>query len=265
MRHVRKFIKIALTAARSDMAYLSEVLGRTLFLGVVLFIFLRLWQVTFSESGADRLGGLSLSDMLWYLTLSEAIVLSDTRLTRKVDDDVRSGTLAVNLIRPVSYPMYTMSVFLGERMLRFATNLTIGGLVALVLVGPPPVEAITPLLVLPAVLLAFILDGSMQLVLGLFAFWMEDTSGLFLIYSRLRMILGGMLIPIQLMPDWIRPFLNALPFPSTIYAPAHLFVTGDAGAFGALVFNQTCWILVALSASALVYKKALTRVAVNGG
>ena len=68
-------------------------------MGAILYIFLRLWQVTYSETGASELGGLSLPQMLWYLVMTEAIVLSEPRVTDDVDQDVRTGALAVQLIK----------------------------------------------------------------------------------------------------------------------------------------------------------------------
>ncbi|MBX9695062.1 MAG: ABC-2 family transporter protein [Cyanobacteria bacterium] len=260
-----KYFKIAATAARSNCAYLSEVVSRSIFLGVVLYIFLRLWQVTFSESGHDRLGGLTLSEMIWYLTMSEAIVLSDSRMSQQVDEDVRGGTLSVKLIRPIAYPLYTLSSFLGERIVRFLLNLIVGGAVAFIFVGPLSINWMTPLLVIPAVFLAFVLDGLFQLIIGLAAFWLEDTSGIFLIYSRLRMLLGGMLIPVQLLPQWLVPTVNALPFTSVIYAPAYLFVTGGCEDFAGLFLRQLVWIAVAAVSVRFVYDRALKIVAVNGG
>ena len=47
---------LGLIAARSNLAYLGEVATRTLFLAVILYIFLQLWRVTYSETGSATLG-----------------------------------------------------------------------------------------------------------------------------------------------------------------------------------------------------------------
>lgn len=74
---------------------------------------------------------------------------------------------------------------------------------------------------------AFALDFLGNFLIGLGAFWLEDTSGLTIIYSRLTMILGGMLIPIGLFPESLQPLLKLLPFASIIGGPARLFVDPD--------------------------------------
>src|SRR5262249_59654028 len=85
---LRKYTWLGLIAARSNLAYLSEVATRTLFLAVILFIFLQLWRVTYSETGAVRLGGLTLAQMLWYLAVTEAVTLSAPPVAPEGDQGV---------------------------------------------------------------------------------------------------------------------------------------------------------------------------------
>ena len=53
-----KYTWIGYTAARSNLAYVGEVISRTMFMAVVVFIFMRLWTAVYAGSGAARLGGL---------------------------------------------------------------------------------------------------------------------------------------------------------------------------------------------------------------
>ncbi|HNP70904.1 MAG TPA: ABC-2 family transporter protein [Kouleothrix sp.] len=261
----RKYSWIALTAARSNLAYLSEVATRALFLAVILYIFLRLWQVTYGETGAERLGGLSLPQMLWYLAMTEALTLSAPRVAAEVDQDVRTGALAVQLIRPLDYPLARLWTTLGERVVRFGLNTGVGAALALLMVGPIAFSPGGLLLFALALPLAFTLEFMGQFLIGLAAFWLEDTSGLMLIYSRITMILGGMLIPLELFPPAAQPALRALPFSSIIYGPARMFVHPDAAFLADLLLRQGLAIVLLALAVALVYRAGLRRIHSNGG
>jgi ABC-2 type transport system permease protein len=265
MLGLRKYSWIGLTAARSNLAYLGEVATRTLFLGVILYIFLQLWRVTYSETRSIQLGGLTLAQMLWYLAMTEAITLSAPRIAQEVDQDVRTGALAVQLIRPLDYPLARLWTTLGERLVRFALNAAVGAAIALLLVGPIPFTAVGLLMFALALPLAFVLDFLGSFLIGLAAFWLEDTSGLTLIYSRVSMILGGMLIPLELFPEWLQPILRALPFASMVYGPSRLFVRPDAAFLTDLVVRQGIAIGVLALIVAAVYRMALGRIHSNGG
>src|SRR5262249_36876972 len=172
MKAIRKYTWIGYTSVRSSLAYWGEIAARTIFMTMILYIFLRLWTAVYDGAGADRLGGLSLKQMLWYVMITEAIVLSAPRVSVEVDEDVRTGRLAVHLLRPLSYTLFLMAKTLGERAVRFAMNIVSGSIVALVLVGPIPLS-LSGLgmfaFILPA---AFVLDFLAYLFIGLFAFWL---------------------------------------------------------------------------------------------
>ncbi|MBC8075592.1 MAG: ABC-2 family transporter protein [Chloroflexales bacterium] len=228
-------------------------------------MFLQLWRVTFGETGAERLGGLTLPQMLWYLAITEAIILSGPRVASEVDQDVRTGALAVQLIRPLDYPLARLWTTMGERLVRFGLNASVGALIALLFVGPVPLGFLTLLLFPWALLAAFVLDFLATFLIGLCAFWLEDTSGLLLLYRRGVMLLGGMLLPLELFPQWAQPLLQALPFASIVYGPARMFALPDAGFFMGLIVRQGIAIAALTVAVALVYRAGIGRIHANGG
>jgi ABC-2 type transport system permease protein len=158
-----------------------------------------------------------------------------------------------------------LSTTSGERVVRFALNLSVGAIITFALIGPIELSALGLMIFALSLPAAFVLDFLGNFLIGLGAFWLEDTSGLMLIYSRLGMILGGMLIPLELFPESIQPVLKVLPFSSIVYGPAHLFVHADLAELGFLLLRQGSAILVLAAAVILIYRNALSRVYANGG
>lgn len=265
LNNLNKYWAIAFVSAKSNLAYAGEVWSRLFFLSVILYIFMRVWNVVFAHSHAANFSGYSLNDVIWYLALTEAIMMSAPPLTPKIDEDVRTGAIAVQLVRPLSYPLYRLASTLGERAVRFAVTGFAAFCIALVLAKPPEqlfYGACFALVALPG---AFVLDFVGFLLVGLSAFWLEDTTGLSLIYSRLTMILGGMLLPLDLFPQSFQFILKALPFGNIVSGPARQLVHPDPAVLLALLANQALWIAVLGTAVAVVYSRAIHRVALNGG
>ncbi|MUG98702.1 ABC transporter permease [Scytonema sp. UIC 10036] len=261
---MKKYIWIGLTADRSNLVYIGEVASRGIFLFVILYIFLQLWRVTYAETNAEQLGGLTLSQMIWYLGITESIVLSNPPIAQEVDHDVRTGALAVQLIRPVSYPLYRLWTALGDRIVRFSLNISVTVGLVLLFVGLIPISLTSLLLFLIALPRAFVLDFLGNFLVGLAAFWLENTSGLMLIYGRIMMILGGMLLPLDLLPNEWHPLLKALPFASILYGPARLFVNTDLAFASKLLLKQGIAISVLGLLVACVYNTAVKRIHANG-
>jgi ABC-2 type transport system permease protein len=265
MKALHRYSWIAITAARSNLSYLSEVVARTIFLFVVLYIFLQLWRVTYQETQATQLGGFTFAQMFWYLGITEAIVISAPRVAQEVDQDVRTGALAVQLVRPLSYPFYRLWTNLGERLVRFSLNICVSATLALYFVGPIPLSLSGIGCFIVVLLLALTLDFWCTFLVGLGAFWLEDTNGLMLIYSRSTTLLGGMMIPLELFPDSWQPILQNLPFASILYGPARLFVAPDFQNALLILRQQVIMLLVAGCLVTWVYQIGIRRIQANGG
>jgi ABC-2 type transport system permease protein len=245
--------------------YLGEIAVRTVFLATVLYIFVQLWTVTYEAMGRQTVAGFSVAQMIWYLTLTESILISRPRVSREIDQDVRSGDVAYQLIRPYDYVLFRLAAYLGERALRFGSCLAIGTVLALLYVGPIELSPTALLAAGLVVLIGTVVDFLGAVAIGLCAFWVEDTQPLQLLYDRAIMLLGGLLLPLELFPDWIAPILAALPFQLILYAPARIAVTGDLSNLAPILVQLGVTLALTLALARGVFALATRRLHANGG
>src|SRR2546425_8393534 len=133
-----KYLAVFRVSVANNLAYITEVFFRAIFLLAFIFIFLQLWTATFAAKGLHSVGGFHIHDLVWYLAATETIALSLPQLTRLIDQEVRSGQLAYLLGRPSSYLLYHFAQYLGERLVRLVLNSAVAFTIALIFVGPPP-------------------------------------------------------------------------------------------------------------------------------
>jgi ABC-2 type transport system permease protein len=261
---LRKHAAIVRTQLAHGLAYPLDLLSRGLTILIFMWVFLHLWRATFAASGAVVIDGLTLRDTLWYLVLAETIVLSRPRLSTEIATAVRDGSVAYTMSRPVGFLAYHMSRGIGDAAVRAVPTFLLGGALVWLVLGPPP-----PLVGWPvagvAVLLAWLLDFAMASLIGLLAFWTEDVSAFEWIYSKIQLILGGVLIPLDFLPEWLHAIATRLPFAYTVWAPARLFVAPERGLALRLFAGQLLWLAVALAVLALFWHRAAGRLSVNGG
>jgi ABC-2 type transport system permease protein len=265
MKAWRKYFALTAISAKSSFAYFGEVAVVIIFLGVVLFILLKLWQAAYLQQGHAALAGIGLVQMMWYLMITEACVMSATRIADMVDEDVHTGVIATQLVRPIYYPLSQLSRNLGERSIRFITNMVLGSLVVFILIGKLQLNPLAFLMLLIVMPLAFTIDFLGNFMMGLTAFWIENSSGFALLYSRLSWILGGMLLPVDLFPSWCRELIYILPFSQVLYGPARLFVDPSWENLISLVIRQLISVLLMSFLMWFVYRQALRQVFSNGG
>jgi len=253
------------TSVRNQLAYAGEWALRGVFLAMILYVFLQLWRATYSGQPGGLIGGFTLPQMLWYLAITESIILSRPGLNRLVDAEVRTGDIAYTLLRPYAYGGYRLMAYLAERLLRFATLMSIGVLLATLYVGPVPLRAQDLAGALAALLLACLLDFLGAFGIGMLAFWTEDTSSIGLLYDRAVMLLGGMLLPLELFPEPLGAIARALPFSTLVYGPARLALGAAPESVALLLARQALFIVAGTAVVTLLYRRAFRGIAVNGG
>ena len=191
----------------------------------------------------------------------------DVEQTGTVRDYLRAGkdgSVAYLLNKPFNFILYHFAAGLGDSVLAFGGNLIIGGAVVWLMVGSPP--GITGwLLASIAVVLAWLLDFCFSALIGLSAFVVEDSKAFRWIYQKFLLLLGGVLIPLDFFPAWLQTISLNLPFAWIIYGPARLFVDPSLARLGNVLMQQGIWLAVVGGTVWLLYRRAVTRLVINGG
>lgn len=265
MLPARKYAAIFRVSLLSQLAYPAEMWLRTIFVLMIMFVFSSLWHTTYGELGRSLLGGLSLTQMLWYLAITESIILSRPRDAVKIDEEVRTGQLAYQLARPYNYLLYRFAQTIGERLPRFAITLAVAAGLAALFSGGVGVAWEGLLAGPPVLLLALALDFVFVSAISLLAFWVEDAAPFLFIYDRFLMILGGMLLPLELFPSTLETVARLLPFSAIVYAPARMFVDPRPEELTALLVQGALTLVVAVALIAALFGYATRRLQSNGG
>lgn len=260
-----KYAAIAQINLQNNLAYAGELAYRSIFMVVILYVFVQLWRATYRAVGAPTIAGLSFRDTLWYLVMTETLILSKLRFADRMSEEVKDGSLAYTLNRPYNYLLYHWAYGLGDTLMRLAINFSAGAILVTALVGPMPFDPVYALPLVVSIALALVLDFCFEGLIGLSAFVTEDVSSIQLIYSKILFILGGMLIPLDFFPVWLRDLALALPFNYVIYAPARLFVAFDLARWLQVTCFQVVWIGVFGLALWALFRVGLRYVSINGG
>jgi ABC-2 type transport system permease protein len=263
-KRVQKYWAIFKTQLLNSLAYPGDLASRSLAIVLFMWIFAQLWRATYRSVGQEVIAGLTLRETLWYLMLAETIMLSKPRLSSTIAEAVKDGSVAYLLNKPYNFLLYQVSVGLGDSVMNLVFNALAGGVVVWLMVGPPPDPRGWPL-VLVAVIAAWLIDFCIAAMIGLTAFVTEEVSAFEWIYQKVVFILGGMLIPLDFFPDWLRTIALALPFAYTIYGPARLFVEPDLARFVTLLLMQGFWLATLGLLLTFLYRRGVAWLTINGG
>jgi len=213
--------RAATISARRLIASPSALVTVGAFYLMVSSVLAGLWS-TAAEAQGGSIVGYSSAALVWYIVTSEgAINAVPLRLIETIGTDIGSGTIETEMLRPQSVVGLRIAGEIGSAVLRLGVCVVVGTGFALIVAGPPPVLG-AALLALPALLLAVIANIVAHHAFAAGAFWLRDAKSAWFLYQKLVFVLGGMLLPLEVLPRPVELVAKALPFAAVSYAPARL-------------------------------------------
>lgn len=223
-----------------------------------------LWTTIFTINGETIISGFTLPMMVWYLVLTESIVTAQGHLIEKIGDEVKTGEIANYLNKPYNYLFYKYFSILGETVTSFFLIFIVGGIVALILVGPINITIELIPIIAITTLFGLTLNFLFAFNLGILSFWLEESKALHFLYQKMVFVLGGMLVPLEIFPELIKEISLVLPFSYISYYPAKIFVQQNTLVLGAIIV-QFIWIILLLGIGLFLFNKLSKRLSINGG
>lgn len=262
---VIKYTHVFKVSIMDAMVYLFDFIGRSGFFAFIIAVYLMLWKVIYSDE-TTVIEGFDLRMMIWYLVLTEIITLSSFDYFSEVATDIKTGNVAYLLNKPYNYITYCFANNMGKILFRLLINTVVGIIIGMIYVGTlGSFEFYMVPFLLVAVLLGTFIDYFINFTLALTAFWLEENVAFRWIYQKLVFTLGGMLLPLDLFPEWLEGISKALPFAYITYGPAKLLVDFSYNNFNNLLFGQIIYLMLAVLLCYSVYRRGVKKLNVNGG
>ena len=261
LRAIPTLLRVGLAEAVS---YRTELLVWLLATNMPL-VMLALWTAVAREAPVGRFGQQDF--VAYYLAALVVRLMSGAWVVWELTFEIRQGTLAYRLLRPI-HPLVAYAMENVAAMpLRLAVSLPVA-LLALWftsadrLTHDPLLLALFPFTVLGGWLITFLAMA----IVGTLAFRVDSATSLFEIWMGLYGLLSGYLIPLELFPAWVVALARVLPFRSMLGFPVEM-VTGLLTRQQALVelCIQWGWIAALFIGARAAWRAGLRHFAAFGG
>jgi ABC-2 type transport system permease protein len=245
-------------------AYRAEFLVWILTTTIPL-VMLGLWSSVASEKAFRGYGE---DDFVAYY-LATLIVrnLAGTWVAWQISEEIRMGSMAMRLLRPIHPFMSFGASHIGAIPFRCLVVLP----VALALLLSSGANAMTrePVqlaLLVPSLALAWLISFSILFAIGALAFWITKMMGVLNLYFGLFMLLSGYLLPLPLLPGVVRDIAAWLPFRFMQSVPVELMTRPMPASDAALlILGQLAWAVALLAFALFVWRRGVKRFESVGG
>lgn len=261
MRRVGRYLAFVRIAAARAVVERYSLVGQAAFLAVFLGIFSGLWK-TVAEDGMPIPA--SPASLVWYLAITEWILMSVPLVHLDIESEVRRGDIAYHAARPVSLVAGWLAQATGAFLFRAPVLAVAAFAGAWAFTGELP-DARVWLHVVPLGLVAGLVLTILHVPVGLLAFWLPDVSPPYWVAQKVLFVLGGLTLPLSLYPAWARDLALATPFPWLLWAPAARVIGSGEGPGPWALIPLGAWGVLALAATGWLHTRAHRMLQVNGG
>lgn len=246
--------------------YRSEIIFR--FIGNLLKVMIQvsIWTSLLGVGGIVE--NIDLKDMITFTIISSIVrMLIQSNIAYIIATKVRTGEIAMDLIKPINFKGYFFSEQLSENSFGF---LTIGLPVLLFSIlsyGFKMTSSVLYfILFLTSLILGITIMFYIDYILGLCIFWVKNEVYIGFIGRALFDIFSGALIPLWFYPNFLVRMAAYLPFRLVAFEPIAIYLGKlDLEASFKVLLLQVFWIGILYLIERGVWKAAQNKVFIQGG
>jgi ABC-2 type transport system permease protein len=261
------YLAFAQSAFQTQLAYRNEVWTNLFGKLVQVFARVAIWMAVYA--GTTSISGVSLKQMVTYALLGGVITgaIRYELIIGGIGQALKTGDVAVWLLKPVSFPLYVIVSELGRAAFRLVVLvLPTVAVVAMIYGMLPPASVFDGVMFVAYLLLGYAITCLISALFGLLAFWLLTSFSLEWLMQAILNLLSGSLIPFWFFPQPFGVIAEHLPFAWIVYYPAAVWLGRLEPTESLLYFGiGVGWaVLLAMSVAAL-WRLASTRIVVQGG
>ncbi|MGH7659397.1 MAG: ABC transporter permease [Vulcanimicrobiaceae bacterium] len=258
------YVEFAKKAFAREATYRMEVFTNVGSIIVRIYLMRMVWLALYAQNAAPQ--GISLHQILTYtviaLLMSLILEIDGTRMIR---EKLREGSIATDLMKPISPAMYFFSDGLGQTALHAILILPSLGFALLLVhidVPPPATLAVFAL----SFALGYLVNFALNFCMNCIAFWTLETFAMQLIVRWCSDLLSGQIIPLLFFPGVLQRIVLTLPF-AAIYSTPLLIYIGKIPPeeYERALFVQAGWLVLFSLLGAVIWRAGQRRLVVQGG
>ncbi|MGE5672653.1 MAG: ABC transporter permease [Mycobacterium leprae] len=242
--------------------YWTSLLGQAV--GVVILVYF--WKGVYGS--ATSIAGIGENQALNYILLAQVLVPTvRSGLTLEMGGLLVQGTIGIEMLRPldlqVRYFVQSLTFVVTGFLREGLPVALLGALVfGIHLPSDPRIWGAAALSMLLGMGTLFCFDWAFACL----AFYTTESWGLHVLREGVATFFSGALIPLAMLPGWLRSVAVSLPFGQALYVPVSMLAgLTPVSQAPRIWMSQLLWLVGGALFSRLVFANAVRRVTVQGG
>lgn len=192
-------------------------------------------------------------------------MLFNNSIVFKINDDFKSGKIAITKTKPINYYGAIYFEELGKIFSKFIFFVPIS---LIIYIFCKEAIVFNMMFFLLSLILSIVLNILLEFIIGILSYFMGSSIGLYMFNESLKTIFSGLIIPLTLFPDIINNLANTLPYKYIYYYPLMLISDEkliSSSIFLKLLSSQFIYTLIIFLVFVFLSKLADTKLVIHGG
>ncbi len=232
---------------------------------VAMVVYVYLWRAVYANTGT--IAGLTLETTLAYILLARIFQpLAEFTLILEFGWHLKEGGIAMLMLRPLDLQLSYYAEALANLALSLLRQVPAILLATMFFGLRWPAEPAAWAVFIASALLGRSVIFCLDWMASCVTIYTNATWGFWALVTSVAIFFTGGLLPLAMMPDWLRAIVVNTPFSQAIYVPISL-LSGLTPLSEAprLLLVQLLWLVVLLPLSRLIFNFAVRRITVHGG
>lgn len=235
---------------------------------IYLIIVYSLWKSIFSSSDSQIINGMTFQDTMVYLVLASSMfMLLESHLTWRMHEDIQSGKIVLDIIKPLGYQAFKYAGIFGEVIFSFVTTFIPTFIIVYFLSDSKIQLGFNLIFFLISMIIGVFISLNIDFFIGTIGLYTQSIWGINMMKEVILLLFSGAVIPINFFPEHLRQITMRLPFQSIYHAPLQFLVNKNMSYIDGIetLITQILWVFVLGILSYLFWMKSLKTITVNGG
>lgn len=243
-------------------ANLSGFAVNTFFFIVRAFVFIALYE------NFDVVANFNVTEVVTFAGITQALIMIIGLFsTLEIANLVRSGEVAVDLMKPIDYQLTMLFRQFGRSLYYLIFRGTPIFLVMVIFFDWTHPISLSAIIAFGfSVILAIIITFSFNYIIGISAFWLLDARGISNLLLGSGILLSGFVVPISFFPTKLAEICEWLPFIGQSYTPVAVYLGKYAGqTMINMIMRQLMWAFILMIIGKIYTYLAMRKLVIQGG
>lgn len=218
------YLKQSQMMLQDVLIYRADFISRFISWGTRFLVTVLLWTAVLKSAGG-HIEGYDQKTMLTYFLLMQIVTgFIFGAVGFHVSESISTGSLSGQLVKPMHPLLLAAAADLGRNFFYFVSNILLYSLIAWAMPNYFSLSFSPTLLpwALVSLGLAYVSNTCFLIIIAELAFWTGTAERLLFVFFSIIHVLSGVMIPIDLFPEWLERGLYFTPFPYLFYVPVNI-------------------------------------------